>query len=219
MKIVILLYKGFTALDVVGAYEILCRLSGAEVTFVVKEKGNVVSEYASMQMVANSSLSDIKEADILLVPGSTFAFTQVAQDKELLQQIRRIDAGTKWTVSVCTGAVILGAAGLLADKKVTTHWAAMDSLKEFGARQSSERYVRDGKLVTAAGVSAGMDMALYLAGIIAGEEYARMLQLVTEYFPEPPFHTEQIPNVAMQVEEDARSFLKSEMLKMSRSEN
>ena len=219
MKIVILLYKGFTALDVVGAYEILCRLPGAEVTFVAKEKGNVVSEYASMQMVANSSLSDIKEADILLVPGSTFAFTQVAQDKELLQQIRRIDAGTKWTVSVCTGAVILGAAGLLADKKVTTHWAAMDSLKEFGARQSSERYVRDGKLVTAAGVSAGMDMALYLAGIIAGEEYARMLQLVTEYFPEPPFHTEQIPNVAMQVEEDARSFLKSEMLKMSRSEN
>ena len=219
MKIVILLYKGFTALDVVGAYEILCRLPGAEVTFVAKVKGNVVSEYASMQMVANSSLSDIKEADILLVPGSTFAFTQVAQDKELLQQIRRIDAGTKWTVSVCTGAVILGAAGLLADKKATTHWAAMDSLKQFGARQSSERYVRDGKLVTAAGVSAGMDMALYLAGIIAGEEYARMLQLVTEYFPEPPFHTEQIPNVAMQVEEDARSFLKSEMLKMSRSEN
>ena len=218
MKIVILLYKGFTAMDVIGAYEILCRLPEAQVRFAARKKGIIESEYSSMKMVATHNLDEIQEADILLVPGSTFAFMQVAKDEEVLQHIRRIDQTTKWTVSVCTGAIILGAAGLLKGKQATTHWAAMDRLSEFGALAKSERYVQEGKLITAAGVSAGIDMALFLTAMIAGEEYARTVQLVTEYYPEPPVNISNLTEVPKQIEENATSFLKSEILKMSNSE-
>jgi transcriptional regulator GlxA family with amidase domain len=217
MQIVILLYKGFTAMDVVGAYEILCRLPEAQVRFAAKEKGVIESEYPSMQMVAAYSLNEIKKADILLVPGSTFAFMQLAQDKEVLGHIRRIDQTTKWTVSVCTGAIILGAAGLLKSKQATTHWAMMDGLSQFGALPKSERYVQDGKLITAAGVSAGTDMALYLTSLIVDEDYAKMLQLVTEYYPEPPVSTPDMSAVPKQIEAHARAFLKGEIMKMSNS--
>ncbi len=217
MEIVILLYKGFTAMDVVGAYEILCRLPEAQVKFAAKETGVVESEYASMKMVAAHRLDEIERADILLVPGSTFDFMQLTQDKKVLQHVQRIHRTTKWTVSVCTGSIILGAAGLLKDKQATTHWAMLDKLLQFGACPKSERYVQDGKLVTAAGVSAGMDMGLFLAGLVAGEDYAKMLQLVTEYYPEPPGNISNVTAVPKQTETDARTFLKGEILKMSGS--
>jgi transcriptional regulator GlxA family with amidase domain len=217
MQIIILLYKGFTAMDVTGAYEILCRLPNANVTFAAKEKGIIDSEYASMKMVATCSLAEIQDADILLVPGSTFAFTQVAQDKDVLYHLRRLDQKTHWTTSVCTGAVILGAAGLLKGKQATTHWALLDSLSQFGAFPKSERYVRDGKLVSAAGVSAGIDMALYLSSLVVDEDYAKMLQLVTEYYPEPPLNIPDMIAVPKQTEADARDFLKSEIRKMSQA--
>ncbi len=215
MEIVILLYKGFTAMDVVGAYEILCRLPEARVKFAAKEKALIESEYASMKMAATHRLAEIERADMLLVPGSTFAFMQVAQDKEVLQHIRRIDQTTEWTVSVCTGAIILGAAGLLKGKQATTHWAMLDKLLQFEALPKSERYVRDGKLITAAGVSAGIDMALHLASLVTSEDYAKMLQLVTEYYPEPPVNIPDLTAVPKQIEADARAFLKGEILKMS----
>jgi len=215
MKIVILLYKGFTAMDVIGAYEILCRLPEAEVRFAAKHKGIIESEYASMKMVATHSLDEIQAADILLVPGSTFAFMQVAQDKEVLQHILRIDQTTKWTTSVCTGAIILGAAGLLNKKQATTHWTMLNRLSEFGALAKSERFVQDGKLITAAGVSAGIDMALFLTALIAGEDYAKKVQLVTEYYPKPPLNVTDRTGVPEQIEENAKEFLKTEILKMS----
>lgn len=215
MEIVILLYKGFSAMDVVGAYEILCRLPEANVRFAAKEKGVIESEYPAMKMVATHSLVEITGADLLLVPGSTFAFMQVAQDNEILHHIKRLDATTEWTTSVCTGAIILGAAGLLRDKKVTTHWAMFDKLKSFGAHPVSERYVQDGKLVTAAGVSAGIDMALYLSTLIAGEDNAKMLQLIVEYYPKPPVDISEFTGVPKKIETAARIFLKTEIDKMS----
>jgi transcriptional regulator GlxA family with amidase domain len=218
MKIVILLYKGFTAMDAIGAYEILCRLPEADVRFAAKSKGIIESEYAGMKMIATHNLDEIQAADILLVPGSTFAFTQVAQDKEVLQHIQRIDQTTKWTVSVCTGAIILGAAGLLKEKRATTHWAVLDRLPAFGALPKSERYVQDGKLITAAGVSAGIDMALFLTTLIAGEDYAKMVQLVTEYYPAPPVNIPDITAVPEQIEAATKEFLKNEILKMSSAE-
>jgi transcriptional regulator GlxA family with amidase domain len=215
MEIVILLYKGFTAMDVVSAYEILCRLPDAKVKFAAKEKGVIESEYPSMKMVATHNLGEIVSADILLVPGSTFAFMQVAQDIEILHHIKRIDATTGWTTSVCTGAIILGAAGLLQGKKATTHWAMLDRLTLLGAQPKSERFVKDGKIVTAAGVSAGTDMALFLSGLIADEEYARMLQLVVEYYPEPPFDIPELTGVPKNIETAARKFLKREIDRMN----
>jgi transcriptional regulator GlxA family with amidase domain len=214
MKITILLYKGFTAMDIISAYEVLCRLPDAEVRFAAKEKGIIESEYASMKMVATHSLAEIEDADILLVPGSTFAFSQVAKDTEVLQHIRRIDATTQWTVSVCSGAVILGAAGLLKGKRATTHWAMLERLSQFGAIPVSQRYVHDGKVITAAGVSAGTDMALSLAAILEGEEYAKMLQLVIEYFPQPPTEMTKIEEVSGEVKTDAKMFLKGEIMRM-----
>jgi len=204
-------------MDVAGAYEILCRLPDAQVTFAAKEAGVIESEYTSMKMVATHRFAEIERADILFVPGSTFAFMQVAQDKELLQHIQRIDQSTTWTASVCTGAIILGAAGLLKGKEATTHWAVLDRLPQFGAQPKPVRYVQDGKLLTAAGVSAGIDMALYLASVIAGEAYAEMLQLVTEYYPEPPVNIPDLSAVSKKTEAGARDFLKAEILKMSHS--
>jgi putative intracellular protease/amidase len=210
MEIVILLYKGFTSMDIVSAYEVLCRLPHAHVRFAAKEKGVIESEYAAMKMVASHNLAEIDSADLLLVPGSTFAFMQVAEDKEVLDHIRRIDATTKWTTSVCTGAIILGAAGLLKGKRATTHWAAMDRMTIFGALPESKRFVRDGKYISAAGVSAGTDMALYLSALIAGQKYAEMIQMVVEYYPQPPLGFRYITDVPESIAAEARNFLKRE---------
>lgn len=210
MNIVIVLYKGFTAMDIIGPYEILCRLPGANVVFAATEKGVIDSEYPAMKMVATYSLAEIESADILLVPGSTFAFGQVMQDGEILQHIRRIDATSKWTTSVCTGALILAAAGLLKGKPATTHWAVLDKLSSFGALPENKRYVHHGKLITAAGMSAGIDMALYLASQIVNDDYSKMLQLILEYYPKIPTGISDVAMLPKKNETDARIFLKSE---------
>ena len=215
MEIVILLYKGFTALDVIGPYEVLSRLPNAVVKFAAKEKSIVESEYASMKMIATHSLEEIITADILMIPGSTNAFFQVMKDAETLQHIQRIDTTTKWTISVCTGAIVLAAAGLLKGKDATSHWAVSGMLSKFGAQPVTKRFVQQGKIITAAGVSAGIDMALYLARLIEGEEYAQMIQLVTEYYPKPPLDIPDLAAVPKEVESAARSFFKKEMEKMN----
>lgn len=213
MEIVILLYKGFTALDVVGPYEVLSRLPNVVVKFAAQEKGIVESEYASMKMIATHSLDEIETADILMIPGSTAAFLRVIKDAEILQHIQRIDTTTEWTISVCTGAIILAAAGLLKGKHATSHWAALDMLSAFGAQPTTKRYSQEGKVITSAGVSAGIDMALYLTQLIEGEKYAKMVQMVTEYYPTPPLN---IPDAeAKEVENAARAFLKKEMEKIN----
>jgi putative intracellular protease/amidase len=186
VDIVCLLFDGITALDIVGPYEVLQRLPEADVTFVAAAAGEIRTDNGFLALVADHSLAETTRADVLVVPGG-FATRALETDSALLDWIRAIDATTTWTTSVCTGSMLLAAAGLLAGKEATTHWASLDRLKEYGAIPTGRRVVEQGKIVTAAGVSAGIDMALTLAARIAGDEYAQGIQLGIEYDPQPPF--------------------------------
>jgi putative intracellular protease/amidase len=186
MQIAILLFEGFTALDAVGPYEVLSRLPGAEVRFVAAEPGPTLTETGSLSLVAESPLSEARAPEIVVVPGG-FGTRALLDDEELLGWIRSAHETSRWTTSVCTGSLLLGAAGVLRGLKATSHWAALDRLAAFGAEPTSERVVEQGKVITAAGVSAGIDMALRLAQHVAGEEVAKAIQLGIEYDPQPPF--------------------------------
>lgn len=179
------MYEGMTSLDLIGPYEILSRLPGVEVLRVAKEKGKITTD-ADLQLFADYSIKDVSNADILLVPGAGKAPT-FEKDEEVMQWIRLIHEGSTWTTSVCTGSLILGAAGILEGKKATSHWAALDRLQKYGAEAVHERVVMDGKIITAAGVSAGIDMALSLTAKLFGDTLAQALQLGIEYDPAPPF--------------------------------
>lgn len=185
MKIVFLLYDGMTALDLVGAHEILCRLPDAEVKRVAYASGRINTD-SGLILHADYELSDVSDADILFIPGAGNA-TTLQHYPEILNWTRFIHSQTTWTTSVCTGSLILGAAGILSGIKATSHWAALDRLRKWGAEPVEERIVQSGKIITAAGVSAGIDMALTLAAKISGENVAKALQLGIEYDPEPPF--------------------------------
>jgi len=186
MKIAILLYPGFTALDCIGPYEVLSRLPGAEVTFTAAAAGAVTSDTGFLNVTATRGIDEVAAADLLLVPGGP-GDQAVMRHEPTLEWIRRLHAGTTWTTSVCTGALILGAAGLLRGLRATTHWASLEELRSFGAEPVKARAVESGKIVTAAGVSAGIDMALRLVQRIAGDDLARGIQLGIEYDPAPPF--------------------------------
>lgn len=186
MKIAILLYDGFTALDAVGPYEVLSRLPGAEVAFVAATAGLVTSDTGFVRLAATAALDDVSSADVVLVPGGP-GDEAVRAHAPTLEWLRRMHAGTTWTTSVCTGALVLGAAGILRGARATTHWAFLEQLPAFGAEPVRARAVEHGKIVTAAGVSAGIDMALRLVQRIAGDDFARGVQLGIEYDPDPPF--------------------------------
>jgi putative intracellular protease/amidase len=186
VDLVCLLFDGITALDIVGPYEVLQRLPEAEVRFVARSAGEIRTDNKFLALVADYSLADIESADVLVVPGG-FATRALEGDEDLLGWIRAIDATTTWTTSVCTGSMLLAAAGLLEGKEATTHWASLERLREYGAIPTARRVVEHGKVVTAAGVSAGIDMALTLAARIAGDEFAQAIQLGIEYDPQPPF--------------------------------
>jgi putative intracellular protease/amidase len=186
VDIACLVFEGITALDIIGPYEVLARLPGAEVRFVAKERGSIRTDNQVLGIVADHALADIRSADVLVVPGG-FATRNLEGDTGLLEWIKAIDATSTWTTSVCTGSMLLAAAGLLEGKKATTHWASLERLNEYGAIPTSERVVEQGKYVTAAGVSSGIDMALTLAARIAGDEVAQAIQLSIEYDPQPPF--------------------------------
>ncbi len=185
MEIAFLFYEGMTALDVVGPHEILCRLPGAKVKRVAKCVGPIRTD-SGLELIAEYSLSDVSRADVLVVPGGGNA-TTLSKHPEILAWVRSIHQTTTWTVSVCTGSLILGAAGLLSGLRATTHWAAFDRLRIWGAEPTNARIVEDGKVMTAAGVSAGIDMALALTAKISGRGFAEALQLGIEYDPKPPF--------------------------------
>jgi len=185
VKIVFLLYDGMTALDAVGPHEILSRLPGAKVQRVAQVKGPILTD-SGIALGAEFALSDVSHADILLIPGAGDA-TTLRSHPTILEWVRSIHATTIWTTSVCTGSLILGAAGILSGLKATTHWAAFNRLEKWGAKPTPLRVVEDGKVITAAGVSAGIDMALTLVAKIAGVQFAQALQLGIEYDPEPPF--------------------------------
>ena len=186
MEIVFLFYPKMTALDLVGPYEVLHRLPGATVKHVAPEAGPVLSG-TGITMIAEHSIHDVQSADVLCVPGACNA-TNLHQFPDILAWIQQIHSTTTWTTSVCTGSLVLGAAGLLKGIQATTHWAVMERLSTWGAIPTEQRVVEDGKMMTAAGVSAGIDMALTLAAKIAGKEVAQSLQLGLEYDPSPPFH-------------------------------
>src|SRR6185295_7733573 len=186
MRIAIGLYERFTSLDVMGPFQVLSSLPGAEVTFVAEKAGPVTDESGFLTVTARASFDDLPDPDILLVGGGTITGTLVPHHP-IVGWIARAHRTTTWTTSVCTGALLLAGAGVLKGVEATTHWAAKGELAGLGAVPVNERVVRRGKIVTAAGVSAGIDMALTLAGEIAGPDVAKTIQLITEYDPAPPF--------------------------------
>jgi transcriptional regulator GlxA family with amidase domain len=185
MRIAFLFYDGMTTLDAIGPWEVLSRLPAARAV-VASRYGARVRTDTGLVFDDTQPFTAVPAADVLVIPGAGDVRPQLA-DQRTLDWVRAVDAGTRWTTSVCTGALILGAAGLLKGKRATTHWAALKSLKHFGATPANERVVRDGKVITAAGVSAGIDMALTLAAELTDEATARGMQLAIEYDPQPPF--------------------------------
>jgi putative intracellular protease/amidase len=186
MDIAILLFDRFTALDAVGPYEVLTRLPGAEVTFVAASPGPVRTDTGRLAITADAAFVDLPSPEVLVIPGGP-GQTALMEDEAVLEWVRTADATSTWTTSVCTGSLVLAAAGLLQGKRATSHWLALEQLSDFGAEPTSERVVIEGKIVTAAGVSAGIDMALTLAARMAGDEIAQAIQLGIEYDPQPPF--------------------------------
>ncbi|MGA5461683.1 DJ-1/PfpI family protein [Mycobacterium sp. NPDC050041] len=186
-QIAIVLYPGFTALDFIGPYEVLRSLPDAEVRFVWHQPGPITADSGVLVVGATHSFDETPSPDILLVPGGMTS-VEHARDEKLLDWIRRAHTTTAWTTSVCSGSLILAAAGVLEGLRATSHWAIVPMLKTFGVIPvTDERVVREGKVVTAAGVSAGIDLAMWLAGEIAGEAHAKVTQLIIEYDPQPPF--------------------------------
>ncbi|WP_328767259.1 DJ-1/PfpI family protein [Streptomyces sp. NBC_00286] len=186
MQIAIVLFDRFTALDAVGPYETLGRLPDAETVFVAEQTGPVRTDTGALAITADKTLAEVQSPDVVVVPGGPGQFAQMENDT-LLDWLRATDATSTWTTSVCTGSLLLAAAGLLDGRRATSHWLALDFLKQYGAEPTGERVVTDGKYVTAAGVSSGIDMGLTLVGRLAGDEHAQAVQLMIEYDPQPPY--------------------------------
>jgi putative intracellular protease/amidase len=186
MEISVVLYDRFTALDCMGPYEVLSRLPGGRLRFIAKKAGAVTTDTGMLTVVAEAALADVSKPDIILIPGGP-GDEEALADREITDWISKAHETTKWTTSVCTGALILGACGILDGLDATTHWASAARLESFGARYTEKRVVRQGKIVTGAGVSAGIDMALTLAALEVNEEFAKAIQLGIEYDPQPPF--------------------------------
>lgn len=185
MKIGILLFDNMTALDAVGPYEVLARIANAQIYFIGVEK-KVYKDFYGLKLVADYSIDEVKELDILLIPGG-YGIDVLFANSTLKNWIKQIDKTTKYTISVCSGALLLAEAGLLYGIRCTTHWTRKEQLKKHNVLIEEERYVHDGKIITSAGVSAGIDMALYLVSLIEGEQSAKLIQLGIEYDPMPPF--------------------------------
>jgi transcriptional regulator GlxA family with amidase domain len=185
VQIAIPLFERLTALDAIGPYEVLSRLPGAEVVFVAAEPGPKRTDTGALSLTADRGLSEVLQPDVVVVPGGSG--TRDQPHDELVAWIQQVHQSSCWTTSVCTGALLLGAAGVLDGLRATTHWMFFDRLRAFGAEPTLERVVEQGKVVTAAGVSSGIDMALRLVQLIAGDDVAQAVQLSIEYDPQPPF--------------------------------
>lgn len=207
VQIAILLYQGVTALDAVGPWEVLSRMPNTEVRFVGKEIGPVITEGGALLLGVTHSVAETPSPDLVLVPGGTTTPGQMVDD-DVLDWLREVHKTTAWTASVCTGALILGAAGILKGLPATTHWYKMGVLKIMGAKpQPDERIVHSGKIVTAAGVSAGIDLALWLASEIAGLEQAEAIQLIIEYDPHPPFDAGHMSKASKETQKLAKQMM------------
>jgi transcriptional regulator GlxA family with amidase domain len=186
MQIALLLFPGFTSLDIIGPYDVLRSIPGSEPVFVAEEQGPVRDESGTLALVADRPLAEVSRPQIVVVPGG-FGTRRLLEHEPLLGWLRRVHQTTTWTTSVCTGSLLLAAAGLLNGTRATTHWLARDTLASLGAQPVPERVVQEGKIITAAGVSAGIDMALRLVALIHGDAAAQAVQLGIEYDPHPPF--------------------------------
>jgi len=187
MDIAIAVYPEYTSLDAMGPYQVLQHLPDATVSFVAAERGLLGDDNGALQIQIDRSFDETPSPDIIVVPGGTITRLIAHPGQTLVEWIRAVHPTTTWTTSVCTGSLALGAAGLLDGLDATTHWSAYETLAGFGATPTEQRVVRQGKIMTAAGVSSGIDMALTLVGEIAGADVAEAIQLAIEYDPQPPF--------------------------------
>jgi putative intracellular protease/amidase len=205
MRLSILIFDGLTTLDAIGGYEILARIPGMEVEFVAAQRGIIAADTRRLGLVAFRAFSEVTDTDILYVPGGPGAFA-LEKDELFLDTIRLLDKTSTWTVGICNGVGLLAAAGLLKGLKATTNWFYQDRLAAYGTEFVAERYHRDGKYVTGAGVSASIDTGLFLASLIAGDQVAKTLQLGIEYYPAPPFPEKRPQDVAAEILEQVRRF-------------
>lgn len=212
-QIAIMLYPGYTALDFIGPYDVLRNLPDAEVRFVWHEPGPIEADSGVLLVGATHSFDETPSPDIILIPGGLSSF-QHARDERVLDWVRKAHETSAWTTSVCSGSVILAAAGLLDGRRATSHWMALPMLKPFGVETvSDQRVVHEGKIVTAAGVSAGIDLGLWLFGQIAGEAKAKAVQLVIEYDPQPPYDSGHMSKASAATKATASTLLSRDTVK------
>jgi putative intracellular protease/amidase len=204
VRIAIPIFEGITALDAVGPYEVLSRMPGAEVVFVALRPGPKRTENGVLALTADAALSEVPDPDVIVVPGG-FGTRTLMTDETMLSWLRSAHAGSQWTTSVCTGSLLLAAAGVLNGLRATTHWLELETLRQFGVEPVSERVVVQGKVITAAGVSSGIDMALTLAAVLAGDEIAQAIQLGIEYDPQPPFRSGSVATAPPEIVELVRA--------------
>jgi putative intracellular protease/amidase len=213
LEIAILLYEGMTALDAIGPYEVLSRLPDTTIKLVAQEPGLITTDTRYLAFNATSSLSDITVPDVLVLPGGSAGTMKIAREQSVLDWIRTVHANTQWTTAVCTGTFLLGEAGLLDGVEATTHWASTSDLTRYNATYKPARFVQSGKIITAAGVSAGIDMALYLASKVRGDEIAAAIQLAIEYDPQPPFDAGSVQKASQETSQQAAKLLRGWFLK------
>lgn len=187
MLIAIATYPGITALDAIGPYQVFSHLPGADTVLCAAKRGILDDDYGAIHLRIDHTFDDIDRPDIVVAAGGLSTRRLVRDGDPIVDWLRAVHQHTTHTTSVCTGALLLGAAGLLHGKRATTHWTAHDGLRSFGALPTDERVVRDGKIITAAGVSAGIDLALTLVAQLTEPDIARAIQLGIEYAPQPPF--------------------------------
>jgi transcriptional regulator GlxA family with amidase domain len=204
VNIAIPIFDRLTALDAVGPYEVLSRLPGAKVHFIAATPGPKRTETSMLALLADEALDELPDPEVIVVPGG-YGTRALMSDETMLGWLRRAHAGSEWTTSVCTGSLLLAAAGILDGLEATTHWMALETLREYGATPVSRRVVQQGKVITAAGVSSGIDMALTLAARIAGDQYAQAIQLGIEYDPQPPFNSGSTATASPEIVELVRA--------------
>jgi putative intracellular protease/amidase len=213
MQIAIVLYPGFTALDFIGPYEVLRWLPDAEVRFVWHEPGPITADSGVLVVGATHTFDETPSPDVILVPGG-FSTMEHARDEKVLDWVRKSHQTATWTTSVCSGAILLAAAGLLVDKRATSHWAALSALKALGVKAvGDERIVREGDIVTCAGVSAGIDLGLWLAGQIGGDGRAKVIQLSMEYDPQPPYDSGHMSKASATTKAAATALMSKDLVK------
>lgn len=196
MNVAIPLFPQFTALDGIGPYEVLQRIPEIDVTFVGHERGEVRSENGFLGVTVDATFEELSEPDVVVFPGGV-GTRSLVDDERVLDWVRHAHEGSRFTTSVCTGSLVLAAAGLLDGLTATTHWAVYRELEELGATPVADRVVEhlDRRVITAAGVSAGIDMALRLAELLVDDTAARAAQLMIEYDPQPPFDAGAVDKV------------------------